>query len=586
MRNELASVVLATLAVACSVDEKHGGMIDAPGAVDAAAVDGPDPVPIDAAAIDAPMIDAPMIDAPGPAILTWEMQAYATSPATVLIDSGTGVATMVLTNTGTGPATGLTFMATPAGGEFTITPRAECLGTLAPQATCHIDVTFDPATVGVKTKMVTASAPPNLTATAAVSGTGGARVQLAITNVAVGASTTTGRVTSSPAGLDCGAGMTQCDAVFTTAPVTLTAIDTVGTLSDWGVPGCGVATPCALPLATSANIVTTFHAPWTYTVASTNDQAEGVAFDPVDGSVVVGGFRGNLGLLMRLAGATGAFGSESTFGGAPVRHVLDVAVAGTRRIASVGEWNAVGNYDAVKVEHAADFATTSGFQNFGDTPAERLTGVCVDGSNRVYAIGVTDPGVNMIWGRWPAQSATSDYLPNSPTAARPGTGLDIACTADSAWLVGASGGMGWIGRIDPASSMGTLAAEQAVAGTTQASGVATYGTGVVVSGHDGTTEVVRRYDASLGVLWTQTFAGVATGSAVAVEATAGIVYVAFTDANGCTLRQLDGATGNVAWTRSSIAAACFDLAVNADGVAVAGFLGTSSRQLWVRKYFH
>ena len=145
---------------------------------------------------------------------------------------------------------------------------------------------------------------------------------------------------------------------------------------------------------------------------------------------------------------------------------------------------------------------------------------------------------------------------------------------------------GWIGRIDPSGNAGTIAIEQAVAGTTHAGGVATFGTGVVVSGHNGTTEVVRRYDATLGVLWTQTFSGVASGSAVAVDPVGGIVYAAFTDANGCTLRQLDGATGNVAWTRSGIAAACFDLAANADGVAVAGYVGTAARALWVRKYFH
>ena len=571
----LVAGLAAVLTAGCSVDDKRTGTVDA-AAVDASAPDGP----IVDAAVDA------SLDAPGAAALSWSVATYGTMPPTVLIDGGTGVATMILTNTGTGPVSGLTFTAVPTGGAFAITPRAECAGTLMPQDVCHVDVTFDPSTVGPTSKQVTVNAAPNLAATATVSGTGGARVQLTITNVAVGTSTTTGRVTSSPAGIDCGAGMTQCEAVFTTAPVTLAAIDTVGTLSDWGVPACGVAAPCVLPLITSSTITTTFHAPWTYTMAGSNDQAEGVAFDPAGGSVVVGGFRSNVGLLLRLDGATGAFGSETTLAGAPVRRVLDVAVAASGSVAEVGEWNAVGNYDGVKSERSADFAVQSGLQNFGDTPAERLTGVCFDGSNRVHAIGVTDPGVNMIWGRWPAQSGTSDYLHNSPTAARPGTGLDIACTADTAWVVGASSGMGWIGRIDPSGNAGTIAIEQAVAGTTYAGGVATFGTGVVVSGHNGTTEVVRRYDATLGVLWTQTFSGVASGSAVAVDPVGGIVYAAFTDANGCTLRQLDGATGNVAWTRSGIAAACFDLAANADGVAVAGYVGTAARALWVRKYFH
>ena len=109
----LVAGLAAVLTAGCSVDDKRAGTVDA-AAVDASAPDGP----IVDAAVDA------SLDAPGAAALSWSVATYGTMPPTVLIDGGTGVATMILTNTGTGPVSGLTFTAVPTGGAFAITPRA------------------------------------------------------------------------------------------------------------------------------------------------------------------------------------------------------------------------------------------------------------------------------------------------------------------------------------------------------------------------------------------------------------------------------------------------------------------------------
>src|SRR5262249_52486133 len=105
-----------------------------------------------------------------------------------------------------------------------------CGTTLAAGASCSVGVVFTPATVGAKSASLTVSASPGGSPSASLTGTGTAL--LTVTPAGTG----TGTVSSTPAGISCGA---TCAATFSSSPVTLTATsDASSNFTGWSGGGC------------------------------------------------------------------------------------------------------------------------------------------------------------------------------------------------------------------------------------------------------------------------------------------------------------------------------------------------------------
>ncbi len=539
------------------------------------------------AATDAPTADGPVIDgtdaATGAPVLALDQATYTLGPDPVLVSGDTDAATMTLRNTGTGPATALTFAVTPATSELTVI--SSCGTSLAAGASCTVMAQLDPTSAGMKMFTVTVSSAEAAGDSALVSGLAGSRVRLTITNLAVGTTTTDGRVVSAPAGIDCGLGMTACEFIFTTAgPVTLTATDDgAGTLADWGVTECAVTGPCVLALTRNYTATTIFHAPLAVVSASaagTSDEANGVDLD-LDTSIVLAGAQGTAALLARLDGVEGLPVAAMTFGPA-TRRSLDVSIAPDRTVAAAGEQSG----DAVMSAAPTELASEPIKQVIAGAGVDRGNGICHDDLNRVYMVG--DHGDRMSWGRWPAGSATPEWLLDTTTPQ--GVALGATWDADTLWIAGALANQtGWLGKVDAAT--GALLTPTTVAGTMQIAGVAGYGTtaggDLVVVGWTTNTLVVRRYRPALTEVWTRTFPALdGIQPDVAIEAETGAIYVAYDAAGGCTLRKLAG-NGTPLWTRAGLGSHCQDVAVDSDGAVVVGWtMVNADRKYFVRKYFH
>lgn len=546
-----------------------------------------DPLPLDLdAATDARPADAAPDAAPdaatGAPALALDAASYDLGPTPVLVTGETRAATLTLTNSGDAPATGLTLAASPATAELRL--LSNCGAALAAQASCTILAQLDPTIAGAKTFVVTVAAAEGAGPSATVTGLAGARVRLSLSTVAVGTTTTDGRVVSAPAGLDCGLGMTACEHVFTTAaPIVLTATDDGnGTLSEWGAPDCPVTGPCTLAPTRNHTLPTTFHAPLAVTSASpagTADQADGVALDS-DLGVVLAGRRGDQALVTRLDGVAGEVVTAATFGPAP-RHALAVAVAADRTIATAG----VEGDDLVVASAPLDLQTEP-VKHLRSGGAGRGRAICHDAMNRIYAAG--DQGSRMAWGRWPAGASTPEWFVDATTPS--GTALAVACDAEVLWVGGALADQtGWLGKLDAAT--GAVLTPTPVAGTRKVGGVATsaaLGAGhVVVAGSTADTLVVRRYDEALAEVWTRTFAAAADVTpGVAIDPVTGAIYVAYVTTGGCALRKLTAA-GAPVWVRSGLGAHCQAVAADGDGAVVAGWTTVGAdRKYFVRKYFH
>ncbi len=543
------------------------------------------PLDVDAST-DAPLPDAvpdaPIDAAAGAPMLVLDEAAYTIAPDPVLVSGATGAAVMTLRNDGTGAATDLAFTVAPATGELAVI--SNCGTSLAPGASCTVSAQLDPSSAGMKMFTVTVASAEGPGDAATVSGVGGSRVRLVINNIAVGAATIDGRVTSAPAGIDCGAGMTMCEHIFTApGPVVLTAIDDgAGTLSEWAITGCAVTDPCVLDLTRNYTASVAFTAPMSIASTSatgTSDEAHGVDLD-LDGSVVIVGRLGTQALLARHDGS-GMFLGGATFGPA-TRRSLDVSIAGDRIIAVAGEQNG----DATLSLSPVDLQTESPRHVIPGAGVDRSNGVCHDPMNRIYMVG--DHGDRMSWGRWPAGSATPEYLLDATTPQ--GVALGVTWDADVLWIAGALANQtGWLGKVDAAT--GALMTPTTVTGMMLASSVAAYGMAaggdLVVVGWTTGNLVVRRYTSALAEVWTRTFPSAADiHPDVAIDAETGAVYIAYDTATGCTLRKLKG-SGAPVWTRDALGTHCEDVAVDADGAVVAGWTTVGAdRKYFAKKFFH
>ncbi|MBU6378578.1 MAG: choice-of-anchor D domain-containing protein, partial [Gammaproteobacteria bacterium] len=173
-----------------------------------------------------------------------------------LVNTTSDGQTITITNSGTGPLTfgsggglGAITLTGPDAGQFTRT--TSCGTTLAPSASCDVQVTFSPTTAGSKSANVSiahnASGSPT---TIALSGAAGYNLSVAKTG------TGGGTVTSS-SGLNCGL---QCSQFFTEpSSVTLSATPTTGsTFAGWSGAGCSGTGTCVVTMDAVRSVTATF----------------------------------------------------------------------------------------------------------------------------------------------------------------------------------------------------------------------------------------------------------------------------------------------------------------------------------------
>jgi hypothetical protein len=558
--------VAALALVACGDDEQPTLDVDA--SLDAPL---PDAVP-----------DAPTDAASGAPMLALDQATYTIGPDPVLVSGDTDTALMTLRNDGAGAADDLAFTVTPASGEMSI--LSNCGTSLAPGAACTVSAQLNPSSAGMKMFTVSVASAAGPGDSAMVSGVAGSRVRLTLNNIAVGTATIDGRVTSAPAGIDCGTGMTACEFIFTApAPVVLTATDDgAGTLSDWAISGCPVTGPCVLDLTRNYTATVAFSAPASVASTSatgTSDEAGGVAADNASGFVIAG-TSGTSALLARFD-RLGVFVAGATFGPA-TRRSLDVSIATDGIVAAAGEQND----DATLSLSPADLQTEPARQVITGAGTDRSNGICHDDVNNVYMVG--DHGDRMSWGRWPVGMTTPAYLLDATTPQ--GVALGATWDQNVLWIAGALANQtGWLGKVDAAT--GTLMTPTTVTGMMLASSVAAYGMtaggDLVVAGWTTGNLVVRRYTPALVEVWTRTYPSAADiHPDVAIDAATGAIYIAYDATTGCTLRKIKG-DGSPVWTRDALGTHCEDVAVNSDGAVVAGWTQVGGdRKYFAKKFFH
>ncbi len=247
MRWIAATAVAAALAIGChgggggGAPDGHGGVPD--GAARDALPDGDED--LDAAALDAAALDAAALDAaPIDASVAAQLQIEPAELDFGIVEVGQLSAPGALTIRNVGDAaTGVSLSLT--GASFVIS--AEDCTTLAPDQTCTATVRLAATDAGAATGSLLAEDDGGGVASATLSGAGGYRV----TVIRQGA----GTVTSTPAGIDCGA---TCSALFVGPTVDLTAAwasptEFVGWSGD-----CGGAADCTLVLDGPKTVGATF----------------------------------------------------------------------------------------------------------------------------------------------------------------------------------------------------------------------------------------------------------------------------------------------------------------------------------------
>lgn len=254
----------------------------------------------------------------------------------------------------------------------------------------------------------------------------------------------------------------------------------------------------------------------------------------------------------------------------------------------------------------------------GDT--EVFRGVSVDGVGHVIAIGSV-PGTmgrDIFVRQYEAQGALAWTTTIDGPAASEDEGFSVASGEDGSFVAGTTRNAqanddGWLARLDPEGRVvWSLAADSAL-GFDGFRGVArTPDGGAVVAGYVTVVElmdmdqtiygldvIVRKYDASGGIVWTQTFGGAALGNdaaeAVAVDTAGNVVAIGWETVAGGTrdiwLGKFDP-SGNPVWTRTQAGNAGLDdqgfgVAVESDGMVVAvGYEGVDAdrNQWWARAY--
>lgn len=493
----------------------------------------------------------------------------------VLITGATASVTGTIQNTGETTLAGIQVMVSEGGSEFSI--ATTCPDTLTALATCSMTVTLDPATVGPKVATLRVSSTQGESDAATVSGMGAAAVA-----VTISATGTTGRVTSSPPGIDCTVG--TCVHEFTTTSVVLTATDDGnGTLADWGEATCPATTSCSLPLTMNRSLTADFRAPVSNPIPST--VAGAAAFDPDGSLLVVTRNQGSSTMsMLRLAGSTLTLLDSGTLGAA-ARTGYDLSVATNRVITVVGAAEVGTAFQPFKTEIHPDLSTETGNLTVSSPGDGASRGVCHDATNRAYVVGSVADAASMFWANALPGASNWDMLRNTAATAEAGVARDVAWSTSGFWVVGETGAQGWLGRID--GSDGSTVAETIVPGAAVLTAVAIHGPDIIVAGRQAGTNapLIRRYTGTLGEAWSRVLSGTADSVQVVVDAPSGATYVASTSSVPveCSLHKIDGSTGAIVWSRMVSTGSCTALAVNADGVAV---IAATSGSALARKYFH
>ena len=186
------------------------------------------------------------------------LSSYAVAFGSQSVATTSPPANVVLTNTGSGS---LTISSIAIGGAHAadFARTTNCGATLAPAASCQIDVTFTPSAPGARnaTLDVATDDPANPTRTATLSGTGvsgGGSFALTVSKAGAG----NGLVTSAPAGIDCGVDCSQDYPGGTV--VTLTAVQNVTSVFT-GWLDCGSvnsSNQCVVTMNAAASVTATF----------------------------------------------------------------------------------------------------------------------------------------------------------------------------------------------------------------------------------------------------------------------------------------------------------------------------------------
>jgi hypothetical protein len=232
-------------------------------AVDAAKADAGDGGGADAAADKAPDATTGDVAADAPAEAGGEAGTDAAAPTAKLTATATpaafgnvevgvasGTRTWTLKNTGT-LATGTLALTNDNTAEATATNG--CTGTLAAGASCDVVITFKPSAGGARSVTLTLAGTPGGTVTLTL----GAHGQYRLTVTTAG----TGTVTSTPAGISCGA---TCSLLVDPGTVTLKAATTNGSgffFAGWAGGGCaGPTRVCDVDVAGPTAVTATFSA--------------------------------------------------------------------------------------------------------------------------------------------------------------------------------------------------------------------------------------------------------------------------------------------------------------------------------------
>ena len=523
---------------------------------------------------DAAAVDALVVDAVPAAVLT-----ILGEPLTItdpIIGASSSLPVMIK-NEGDLAATGIQISDDSA--EVALTNN--CGASLGAGQTCTVNVAMNAVSIGAKSVTLTVSGDGGIGDSATIAATAMARVTVTM-NLVNG---TTGRVQSSPAGIDCTTGV--CSALFSTSPVVLTATDDGnGTLADWGVTGCATTATCSLAVTTaSASLTAVFQAPWTYVTADAmQNQFEGVAID-TDGSVIAVGSVGNAARATRIIGGTGTFSNSFTYSSGAVTYYRDVAI-NSNGIFVTGEATGAG-YDAILKSLSAGLVASD---------ADLVTSASND-----TGWGIAARGNQLIW--IGGYSATNTFVKVS--AAQPINELSFPATyhgRDAAvspldgtmWAIAGTAPNAWVGRFAWASgNAATVPASQTYTGRAFNRLVMDAEGNLIIAGWVTSPDddfTVWKLSPTFTEVWpARTIQAAGAGHAWAVDLDPfGNIVAVGNSGGGCLIVKLRGSDGTEVFRRTIAASTCYGVASDAVGIVVVGFQDdvTITRKSFARRYFH
>jgi hypothetical protein len=385
-----------------------------------------------------------------------------------------------------------------------------------------------------------------------------------------------GRVTSTPPGIDCGAGATACSAAFT-APSIALATDGATTVR-WG-GDCSGNGDCALALGAGRSVTAQTFAPLQRTFDGPDHGADAcfaIASGPEDSIVVAGqiariaqghdawaraydaagdvrwtyelstpseGHDAGTGVVALADG--GALVAGTWFSGSNSRwnsFLVDVAAAGVPAWSELNEYVGDDTYSAIARDPSGRLLLAGsragadgpeawlravsadgrselwGLTRHGTLPGAAATGIAIDSTGDLVAVG-TETNLDTGIDGWIARYSPAGVQRWSLSLASPGPDAD----AVRAVAIGPDDSIAAVGALDGASTIrvygadGTPRWDATAADGTSWSGVAIDAAGdVVVAGGLGADLIARKYTPAGTLVWERRLAA-ARGNAVAID---------------------------------------------------------------------